>query len=164
MTDKGMILSNIKLHYGLRTDADFARFLEIKPQTLASWYKRNSFDIELLYAKCEDISPDWLLTGFGEMLRKNISQSIIDSPNASISNTAKNRCKDTNNKSNGSSIIGDNNEHWHNVENNNADMSPIMTALLAEKDERIKEKDERIRELMSEKEELKGIIRELRGK
>jgi len=68
-TDKGLILSKIKSHYGLKTEVEFARFLGIKPQTLASWYKRNSFDIELLYSKCVDVNPDWLLTGEGEMLR-----------------------------------------------------------------------------------------------
>lgn len=54
---------------GIKKDAEFARFLGIKPQTLSSWYSRNTFDIELLYAKCEFISADWLLTGKGEMLK-----------------------------------------------------------------------------------------------
>jgi hypothetical protein len=36
--DKGLILSEIKLHYNFKVDADFARFLGISPQTLYSWY------------------------------------------------------------------------------------------------------------------------------
>ena len=101
--DKGMILSEIKLHYGLKTDADFARFLEIKPQTLASWYTRNSFDIELLYAKCVDVNPDWLLSGRGEMLRTVSNQNVHNSTRTHYSNTAEpsqtvqNQRKDTEN-------------------------------------------------------------------
>ncbi len=66
---KELILRGIKSHYGFKKDADFARFLGIKPQTLNSWYKRNTFDHELLYAKCLEISPDWLITGKGDMLK-----------------------------------------------------------------------------------------------
>ena len=68
--DKALILSKIKSHYNFEKDADFARFLEIKPQTLSSWYSRNTFDIELLYSKCVEINPEWLLTGKGEMLKR----------------------------------------------------------------------------------------------
>ena len=67
--DKPLILSKIKEHYSFKKDSDFARFLEIKPQTLASWYTRNTFDIELLYSKCGDIDGNFLLTGKGNMLR-----------------------------------------------------------------------------------------------
>lgn len=72
----------------IKTDADFARFLGIKPQTLSSWYSRNTFDIELLYTKCGDINANWLLTGKGNML-KNQDISI-------------------NNKENNGAIIGNN--------------------------------------------------------
>lgn len=67
--DKSLILSEIKSHYNFKRDADFARFLEIKPQTLASWHTRNTIDYELISAKCVDINANWLLTGNGEMLK-----------------------------------------------------------------------------------------------
>ncbi len=73
--DKSLILNEIKNHYGIEKDADFARFLEIKPQTLSSWYKRNTFDIELLYAKCEDIDGNFLLTGEGSVTKKVVSEA-----------------------------------------------------------------------------------------
>lgn len=76
--DKSLILNSIKSHYGIDRDADFARFLGIKPQTLASWYSRNTFDIHLLYAKCKDISGDWLLTGSGEMLKDSVQQDFAE--------------------------------------------------------------------------------------
>ncbi|MCC2590321.1 helix-turn-helix domain-containing protein [Chryseobacterium sp. MFBS3-17] len=69
--DKSLILNAIKLHYGIEKDADFARFLDIKPQTLSSWHARNTFDIDLLYAKCVDVSPDFLLSGKGPRTRDN---------------------------------------------------------------------------------------------
>jgi len=73
--DKALILNKIKEHYSFKSDAAFARFLEIKPQTLATWYSRNTFDIELLYAKCEGIDGNFLLSGNGEILRNSLSES-----------------------------------------------------------------------------------------
>lgn len=69
MTDKVLILNELKKFYNFKKELDFANFLEIKPQTLSSWYKRNTFDIELIFAKCKEINADWLFTGKGEMLR-----------------------------------------------------------------------------------------------
>ena len=91
--DKELILSGIKSNYKLKTDAEFARFLGIKPQTLAAWYVRNSFDIELLYAKCIDINPDWLLSGQGEILRKSIlglKDTFVQNPSKNV----QNQCND----------------------------------------------------------------------
>lgn len=68
--DKALILNSIKFHYFLKSDAEFARFLGIKPQTLSSWYSRNTFDIDLLYSKCELIDGNFLLTGEGDIFKK----------------------------------------------------------------------------------------------
>ena len=46
--NKSLILNKIKLHYGFKSDAQFARFLGIKPNSLANWYSRNSIDYELV--------------------------------------------------------------------------------------------------------------------
>lgn len=67
--DKKNILNEIKSTYKFKKDSEFARFLGIKPQTLASWYSRNTFDIDLLYEKCPNINADWLLSGKGEKLK-----------------------------------------------------------------------------------------------
>lgn len=67
--DKPLILNKIKTYLKIEKNTDFAEFLEIKPTTLAMWYKRNTFDIELLFKKCEFIDANWLLTGQGEMLK-----------------------------------------------------------------------------------------------
>lgn len=69
VSDKTLIINAIKSHYGFTKDREFANFLGIKPTTLSSWYARNSFDYELVYAKCKDIDGNWLLTGEGNMLK-----------------------------------------------------------------------------------------------
>lgn len=83
--DKSLILNEIKKHFGYKKDADFARYLGISPQTLSSWYSRNTFDIELLYAKCRDIEAHYLLTGEGPMLRSDIPAAhLVTEPGTGI--------------------------------------------------------------------------------
>ena len=78
--DKCQILNEIKSYLGLNADADFARFLGISPQTLSSWRRRNMYDIDILYAKCVDINPEYLISGRGDMLRKssNNNQNTVN--------------------------------------------------------------------------------------
>ena len=73
---KLLILNNIKKHLKIRFDKDFADFLGIKTTTLAMWYKRNSYDVELLFNKCEFLNPEWLLTGKGEMLKESAKSNL----------------------------------------------------------------------------------------
>ncbi len=70
MIDKTLILNKIKEKENISTNKAFAEFLEIKPTTLAMWYKRNTFDIELIFKKCEYLNAEWLLTGKGNMLKE----------------------------------------------------------------------------------------------
>ena len=62
------MLNRIKKHLGFEKDAEFARYLDIKPNTLSNWHKRGTFDAELIYTKCDFLSSSWLLTNEGEML------------------------------------------------------------------------------------------------
>ncbi len=68
--NKSLVLNRIKEHYGFKSDAEFARFLDITPQNLSNWYTRNTFDVERIYTKCEEINPEWLLSGKGNMLKE----------------------------------------------------------------------------------------------
>ena len=77
--DKSLILNKIKSYKGFRSDAEFARFLEISPQGLASWHKRNSFDINKIEDKIPELNTTWLLTGEGDML-KHIEESKTTEP------------------------------------------------------------------------------------
>lgn len=49
----------------------FANMLDISPQGLSTWLSRDTYDIERIYSKCENISPHWLLTGEGNMLKSD---------------------------------------------------------------------------------------------
>ena len=72
MSKKDMILALIE-HYSNGNKAQFASLLGISPQGLSTWIKRESFDIELIFSKCEDLSAQWLLTGEGPMLKTDTS-------------------------------------------------------------------------------------------
>lgn len=70
MNKKDMILALIE-HYSNGNKAQFANLLGITPQGLSTWIKRESFDIELIFSKCEGLSANWLLTGKGSMIKEN---------------------------------------------------------------------------------------------
>ena len=69
--EKFQRINNIKKHYAFERDTDFANFLGISPQVLYNWKARNTFDTELVYSKCFDINPEWLLTGNGNMIKSS---------------------------------------------------------------------------------------------
>ncbi len=79
--DKRLILNEIKLHYKFKTDSEFARFLGVNSQNIRNWYNRNNYNANLLIDKCQDISPQFIITGEGEMLRENeqISKASVNS-------------------------------------------------------------------------------------
>lgn len=62
-------LEAIITHYSDGKPTAFAKFLGVAPSTISSWLARDTFDYELLFAKCEDVSPAWLLSGKGDMLK-----------------------------------------------------------------------------------------------
>ncbi|WP_302992836.1 LexA family transcriptional regulator [Bacteroides clarus] len=70
MDKKGM-LDAMVTHYTSGNKAKFAQLLGVSAQTISAWGARNTFDSELIYTKCIGLSPDWLLTGEGAMLRTN---------------------------------------------------------------------------------------------
>lgn len=69
-----MVESLVK-HYSNGSKAAFAERLGVKPQTIHSWISRSTFDSELIFAKCDLISPEWLLTGEGDMLREGTGRA-----------------------------------------------------------------------------------------
>ncbi len=56
-------------HYSEGKPSRFAKLIGVAPSTISTWLARDSFDYDLLFAKCEKISPEWLLTGKGNMLK-----------------------------------------------------------------------------------------------
>lgn len=67
---KSDILNRIKQVAETSTDAGLARFLGISPATLSNWKARGSIDYDLVFSKCEQVDFDWLLTGKGDMRRR----------------------------------------------------------------------------------------------
>lgn len=75
--DKSLMIRQIREHYELDSDTALARLLGITPQTLSNWKSRNTLDPYLIYTKCVDISPEWLLTGKGSMLKTDAPASAV---------------------------------------------------------------------------------------
>lgn len=57
---------------GFQTKRKFAQRLGIKDNTLGNWYKRNTFDIAVVAKAFPEVSPDWLITGEGAILREDV--------------------------------------------------------------------------------------------
>ena len=81
-----MILALIE-HYSNGNKAQFANFLGITPQGLSTWLKRETFDIELIFSKCEGLSAQWLLSGEGDMFKNNY-QTKCDNFSEKVENSS----------------------------------------------------------------------------
>lgn len=66
-------------YYAAGNKAGFAKKIGISPQGLSTWLARNMFDIDTIFSKCEGVSPQWLLTGVGEMLVDNVENTRTSS-------------------------------------------------------------------------------------
>ncbi len=78
--DKKGILQALITHYTGGNKSQFAKLLGVKPQTINTWDTRGTFDLELIYSKCEYISAEWLLTGEGPMLKSGTPSPSEPSP------------------------------------------------------------------------------------
>ena len=88
MKSKREILEALIGAYCGGNKARFASMIGVKPQLISNWIKRNTFDHEQVYAGCENLSGDFLLSGEGEIFR-NSSQNV----NKQIDNTVLLLCK-----------------------------------------------------------------------
>lgn len=76
MKKKDRLLKLIE-HYSDGNKSEFARMIGVSPQAVNTWISRNTFDIDIIYAKCVNISPEWLLTGKGPMLKPTTEESQV---------------------------------------------------------------------------------------
>ena len=87
MKKKDRLLRLIE-HYSDGNKSEFARMIGVSPQAINTWISRNTFDIDIVYAKCINISPEWLLTGNGPMLKTssdnktNVEQQLVSTNKA----------------------------------------------------------------------------------
>jgi len=61
------IINRIKKAYGFKSDAEVARFLDLKPNTLAMQKSRGTLDLERIIEKCPELNKNWLLHGIGPL-------------------------------------------------------------------------------------------------
>lgn len=66
--DKNERLERLVEYYGNGNKSHFAKILGVKAQTINTWLSRNTYDTELIFAKCDNINASWLLTGEGNMI------------------------------------------------------------------------------------------------
>ena len=71
-------------HFTNGNKAQFSKLLGVSPQTISAWIARNTFDSELIYAKCRYVNPSWLPTGQGDMLVKNDVQQNVETKREAI--------------------------------------------------------------------------------
>lgn len=83
MNKKSMLEALIS-HFTNGNKAQFSKLLGVSPQTISAWIARNTFDSELIYAKCRYINSSWLLTGKGDMLVKNDVQQNVETKREAI--------------------------------------------------------------------------------
>ena len=81
-TSNERILFIIK-HFCEGNQAEFARIMEEKPQTINGWLKRNNGNgvLKKILVKFPMVSPSWLLAGEGEMFNKSTSELTKKSEN-----------------------------------------------------------------------------------
>lgn len=70
-------LEAIMAHYADGKTSVMASKLGVADSTISTWLKRDTYDLELLFAKCENISAEWLITGEGDMIKSNINEDVI---------------------------------------------------------------------------------------
>lgn len=68
--DRKRMVSSLVEYYTNGNKSQFAKMLGITPQTINTWISRNTFNAELIHAKCEGVSANWLLTGCGSMINE----------------------------------------------------------------------------------------------
>jgi phage repressor protein C with HTH and peptisase S24 domain len=76
---KSEMLIKIRECFDYKSNTEFAEKLGISPQNLNNWFKRETFDAEVIKSKLPKINSEWLLTGFGNMLN-------LDGPTSEIIN------------------------------------------------------------------------------
>ena len=77
------MLRQLADYYGISKNVDFARFFGISEPTSFNRLKMGVIDFEEIYAKCPEISADWLLSGEGPML-KTERDKLVASQNTNI--------------------------------------------------------------------------------
>lgn len=74
------ILERIKKAYHLKTDAEVADFLDMKPSTLSMQKNRESLNLQRIIRRCSDINKNWLLDGEGPIKKEEMESGTNQIP------------------------------------------------------------------------------------
>lgn len=77
------MLKQLSEYYGISKNVDFAKFFNLSEPTSFNRLKSGVIDFEETYARCPELSGDWLLSGEGPMLKAD-REKIIASQNTNI--------------------------------------------------------------------------------
>lgn len=75
--DKTKILNDLKEYKKFSSMRKFAQFLGITDQSLAQWYTRNSYNIQLLCDKFPEVDANYIVRGEGDMLRHTLNEGGV---------------------------------------------------------------------------------------
>lgn len=70
-------LNKLIAYYAEGKPGLFAKKIGVAASTISSWLARDTIDYNLIFAKCEGVSSEWLLTGEGPMLKVESETSYI---------------------------------------------------------------------------------------
>lgn len=79
--DKVLILEELRKYKKFKTQTEFAEFMGLTPQGISKWYKRHTFNIDILAKSFPEVNTEWLLTGEGDMLKKNNDTIAVNNIN-----------------------------------------------------------------------------------
>lgn len=66
--NKTVMLECLINYYTDGNKTRFASMVGVTPQLISNWLSRNTFDAEVIFNKCKNVSASWLLSGCGEMI------------------------------------------------------------------------------------------------
>ncbi|WP_010254601.1 helix-turn-helix domain-containing protein [Myroides injenensis] len=58
MQNATVVIKKLKKMLGIKTDLELSRILDVKPNTISSWKKRNSLQYDSLIALCKEHKID----------------------------------------------------------------------------------------------------------
>ena len=63
--DVNKIIERTRSALNIRTDAELAKVLNLRPNTIAMWKTRGYVDLHAILTICKHVSADWLIYGIG---------------------------------------------------------------------------------------------------
>lgn len=73
-----VVLNRLKHAYNIKTDSDLAALLGVARNTISTWRTRDSVDYSSIFAKCEQINLNWLITGEGEIFKTKTPKNFTN--------------------------------------------------------------------------------------